>query len=79
MQIGADHDTIERICQPNSMTVKPNERVLLHTVYDAVAQDLGRDFKMRAAAVVMAAYSPDAVQHNIRPGRDHCCLFAPRI
>ena len=77
MSVGADHATIDRVCHHHAMTVNPNERVLLHTFYDAVGQELASTWKHLSAAVVMAAYSPDSVKHNVRPSPDHCSLFSP--
>ena len=77
MTVGADHRFIERICCYHALTVNSNELALLHTVYDAVAHQLGKDHKHLAAAVIMAGYSPEVVNVNARPTPDHCKLFLP--
>ena len=77
LTIGADHPCIERICCFHALAVNPKELALLHTVYDAVAHQLGKDHKHLAAAVIMAGYSPEIVNVNARPTPDHCRLFLP--
>ena len=61
MAIGADHPSIERVCQYHAHNVNPSVRTTLHSTFDALGKHFGGKFNYLAAAVVMAGYSGEEV------------------